>query len=251
MFSAASAGYPSKDVAEFPRLGVHDGVVGASDLVDLRARAHGHHPALHLLGAGAVGIGHHEHLPDGPVVGGREQRRVLHQRVVHELVAGPHQQLRQGQVLRGALLVVLLLHIPWTHHDRCPLLPHAGDGHLLAVHEQPFGSIPSHELRSSQKMEFFFKKDLDIYICELKLETMAVVHPCMCVSREVCTTSSRVTPKCLPTHGSAAATNTAVATLLGNLSMASARLTPPWLWPTRTSLSPSGAAATASSSGRE
>jgi len=46
-------------------------------------------------------------------------------------------------------------------------------------------------------------------------------------------------------------TNTAAATLRGNLSMASARLRPPWLWLTGISLSPSGAAATASSSGRE
>lgn len=44
-------------------------------------------------------------------------------------------------------------------------------------------------------------------------------------------------PMCLPTHGNVASTNTVAAvTLHGNPSMASARLEPPWLWPTRASL---------------
>uniref|UniRef100_A0A0E0JTD8 Uncharacterized protein n=1 Tax=Oryza punctata TaxID=4537 RepID=A0A0E0JTD8_ORYPU len=73
----------------------------------------------------------------------------------------------------------------------------------------------------------------------------------MALDGNVYFTSSVGTPMCLPTHGIAAATNTAAATLSGNLSMASARLRPPWLCPTRTSRSPAGAAATASSSGRE
>jgi hypothetical protein len=97
-------GYPEQDVAKFPGPGAHDGVVGAGDLLHLRAGAHGHHPALHLLGAGAVGLGHHVHLPHRPVVAGREQFLVLHHRVLQELVARPHQQLRQGQVLQPFVL---------------------------------------------------------------------------------------------------------------------------------------------------
>ncbi|BAS76077.1 Os01g0934500 [Oryza sativa Japonica Group] len=55
----------------------------------------------------------------------------------------------------------------------------------------------------------------------------------------------------LPTHGTAAATNTATAIFSGNLSMARAMLRPPKLCPTRISLSPAGASATASRSGCE
>uniref|UniRef100_A0A0E0FYF5 Uncharacterized protein n=1 Tax=Oryza nivara TaxID=4536 RepID=A0A0E0FYF5_ORYNI len=52
----------SMNVAEFPGLGVHDGVVSSGNLLDVRARAHRHHPPLHLLGAGAVSLGDHVHL---------------------------------------------------------------------------------------------------------------------------------------------------------------------------------------------
>ena len=52
-------------------------------------------------------------------------------------------------------------------------------------------------------------------------------------------------PMWLPMRGMDAARNTAAATLPGNLSMARATLSPPRLWPTRTSRSPPGAAAPA------
>ena len=53
-----------------------------------------------------------------------------------------------------------------------------------------------------------------------------------------------------PRAGMAADAKTATATLSGHLSMASARLCPPKLCPTRTTCSPGGSAATVSSSGR-
>uniref|UniRef100_A0A0D3EYC2 Uncharacterized protein n=1 Tax=Oryza barthii TaxID=65489 RepID=A0A0D3EYC2_9ORYZ len=225
----------SKKITELPWFGAHDVVVGSSNLLDFRARAQRDQITMQLLDAA-------EAVPyeDQPLT------RRSHSHCVEE---------RSRLVLERVHLVdACRVHAGRSEvecRNMVPLRAEHGD-HLVPAPCSMAKAMDRDEmLATATAAAFHFLKK----IRELPRPGAhdGVVGPGNLFdfhARAQLITSGMM-PMCLPTHGTAAATNTATAIFSGNLSMARAMLRPPKLCPTRISLSPAGASATASRSGCE